>query len=112
MKLSILFVLTALCGYAQVSSSSITKADLIEITKRYKANKNAVSEQMRLRFPINKIRGNEYVSFLAKAGTNFDATEMRLRGIDVGAQIGNIVSIRYPLIALNEIFQEKHPKLH
>ena len=106
MKLSILFILVALSGYCQVTSSSITKADIIEITKRFKANKNAVSQEMRLRFPINKIRGNEYVSFLAKAGTNFDAAEMRSRGIDVGARIDNIVSIRYPITALNEIFWE------
>lgn len=106
MKLSLLFILFTLSGFAQVTSSSLTKADIFEITQKFKANKNLVNEEMRSRFPINRIQGSEYVSFLAKVGNDFDASEMRSRGIDIGARINNIVSIRYPLNTLNEIFQE------
>ena len=101
LKLTLLLVLISYSAYAQVSSSSITKTDIQLIAKAYEANQYKVSPQLRDRYPINKMHGIEYTSFLGKVSKDFDASAMAARGIQIGSRIGDIISIRYPLYSFS-----------
>lgn len=105
MRLTLLFVCFSGLLFAQTQSSSNTRADVAEIAKQFKIN-GQVSEEMRLRFPVNYLFGGEYVSFLAKKSATFNQNDLEARGIRIGSQINDIVSVRYPLGSVEEIFNE------
>lgn len=88
----------------EVSASTIGKIRLIQ--KYLKQNNGMVSAELRAKYPIHSLNGQEYVSFLAKANSSFDAQEMRSRGIQIGSEINDIVTIRYPLSNLEDILNE------
>lgn len=106
MRLLVLFLLLTFTGTAQVKLSNNTVADIAVIQKELKANRNRISEAMRNQFPIDRIRGKEYVSFVCTVNNSFDKEEMENRGIMVGSQIKNIVSLRYPMQDLQSIYNE------
>lgn len=105
MRLTFLFLFIVCNSLAQTYSSN-TAADIEEIQKSYIKNHNRVSPEMYARYPINQINGVDYVSFLGKVSPNFDLNDFTERGINIGSQIKDIVSIRYPLNQLNEILLE------
>ncbi|GAB5417126.1 MAG: hypothetical protein Crog4KO_19920 [Crocinitomicaceae bacterium] len=86
--------------------SNNTIADIGVIQKELKAKGNRVSEAMRNQFPIDNINGKEFVSFVCTVNNSFDKEEMESRGIIVGSRIKQIVSLRYPIEALNLIYNE------
>ncbi len=106
MRLLIVFLLLAFTGTAQMQLSNNTIADIAVIQKELKANGNRVSEVMRNQFPIDNIHGKEYVSFVCTVNNSFDTEEMESRGIIVGSRIKQIVSLRYPIEALDLIYNE------
>ena len=106
MRLTLLFLLISLSGFAQMKVSSNTIADIAAIEKAYAKNHSRVTSEMRNRYPINEINGVDYVSFLAKVAPGFSQNDFTERGINIGSQIGDIVSIRYPMNQLSEILSE------
>lgn len=105
MRLTLVFLCFSGVLFAQPLSSSNTRADVVELSKLFKAH-GTVNEEMRLRFPVNKMFGGEYVSFLATTSPAFDANDLASRGIHIGSHIQNIVSVRYPLAQVEDIFGE------
>ncbi len=105
MKLTILLLLFSCSAFAQQYSSN-TAADIQEINKIYFSGDEKLNEALRLRYPINTINGETYVSFLGKVNPSFSASEFEQRGINVGSQVGDIVSIRYPINQLENILSE------
>jgi len=85
----------------QITMSSNTKGDITEIIKLTTEGK--VSQQLRDRFAINTIYGIDYVSFVAKISSTYSKTELINSDVLVGAKIGEIVSIKYPLTDLANI---------
>ena len=101
---AILFVLP-IVSFSQMHYSMDTKMDVDKIVELYNRH-GEVTAEMRRVYPINNLGGQEYVSFLAKAKASFSAREMRSRGVNIGTQINDIVTMRYPLGSLSEVFSE------
>lgn len=87
----------AFAGAAQTKMPSNTRADLLEIKKETLSNAQKVTETLRKRFPLNNINGSEYVSFLARKSNSFNKQALIAQGVMIGAEIGDIVSVKYPL---------------
>ncbi|MBL4862141.1 MAG: S8 family peptidase [Crocinitomicaceae bacterium] len=88
-------------SFGQTVMPANTSADINYIISQTRNGK--VSEQLRARFAINKIHGEEFVSFVTRVSISFDKVELIQNGVLVGAQIGDIVSIKYPLAQLDNI---------
>ena len=106
MRLTIILLLLAHTASAQVQFSNNTVADIAVIQKEFKKNDDRVSETMRNQFPIDRIHGQDYVGFVCTVHGSFDKEEMQGRGIIVGSQINDIVSLRYPVQDLSAIYNE------
>ena len=96
------FILSLLCIApiileAQIEMSNNCKADLITIHKTITKNQNQVTPYLRKEFAINKIGAHDYLSLLAQVNNDFNSIELEEIGILVGAQIKNIVSLKYPV---------------
>ena len=100
------FLLNIFSAVAQPIMSSNTKGDILEIMDKTRTRK--ISEQLRNRYAINTIRGVDYVSFITKASANFDKNELASAGVLVGARIGDVVSIKYPLVDLIKVKDNIH----
>jgi subtilisin family serine protease len=83
--------------------SANTKADVSLIISDAKMNGGKSSQNIQDRFAVNSIHGNQYVSFLAKANAQFSKATLVQLGIMVGAEIGEIVSLKIPIVQLNSI---------
>lgn len=88
-------------GISQTQTSGNTRADVQYLQETLNASRGEVSDEVRQRFAINRIHGVEYVSFVAKASVNFNASELTNRGWLVGSRIGDIVSIKCPIDELS-----------
>ncbi|XOV66277.1 MAG: S8 family peptidase [Fluviicola sp.] len=106
MRLTIAFLLVTFASSAQMQISNNTVADIAVIQKEFKKNSERVSQTMRNQFPIDRIQGADYVGFVCTVNSSFAREEMQSRGIIVGSQIGNIVSLRYPITELSSIYNE------
>lgn len=105
MRLLLLVLLFPLVGISQVRYSSNTKADIEFISRNFKKNHRVTSE-IRNRFAVNAILGDEYVSFLGKKSPVFNKMDLTARGVIVGAQINDIVSFKYPIGQLDEVLTD------
>lgn len=99
MKLTLLFIALSFLGYSQVQFSANTKADIIEITKLSKSN----DAELRERFPVYTLNGEDYVSVIAKVNQNYNSAILESQGVLVGSKINDIVSVKWPLTSINEI---------
>jgi subtilisin family serine protease len=106
MRLTIAILLLSFAGAAQVKVSNNTIADIASINKEVKRNNNKVSETLRNQFPIDRIHGEEYVSFVCTVKASFDKEDFEGRGIIVGSKIKNIVSLKYPLHEIDAVLNE------
>ncbi len=88
--------------FAQVKVPANTKADILLIQADFKKN-NRVSAELRERFAIHTIQGQDYVSMLAKVKQNFSINLLGQTGIIVGGRIKNIVSLKVPMSQLSNI---------
>lgn len=86
--------------------SSNTKADVAIIAREFQNNNNRVNDVIRNHFPVDKIEGQEYVSFICTVNSDFNKSELQERGIIVGSRINDIVSLKYPIQNINEILSE------
>lgn len=105
MKLFLVFFLSicANWSYSQVALSANTKADVSLILLDSKLNGGKCSVNIQDRFAVNSIKGNQYVSFLGKTTSHFSKSTLVQMGIMVGANIGDIVSLKIPVSLLNTI---------
>lgn len=105
MRLTLLFICISTFSFAQPKTSANTRADVGTLVASFKSA-GRVTEEMRAHFPIHFLFGAEYVSFLGTKSANFNEDDLNSRGIHIGSEIKNIVSIRYPLACLEQIFAE------
>lgn len=102
MRILFFLLLLPVFGYTQVISSNNTKADIFHVYKEYSKEKSA-SSLLRKRFPVHTINGKEYVSFLGITNDNFNKQELESEGILIGAHVGNVISLKYPLSELYQV---------
>lgn len=93
-------------GLVAQKYSSVTFGKIQLINKYLKKHDGQVSDDLRAKYPVHKLNGKEYVSFLAQANTTFSRTNFETRGINVGTEINGIVTLRYPLDELENILNE------
>lgn len=106
MKLTVLVALLSFSGFAQMQISSNTISDIAIINQEYQANGKCVNKTIRQYYPVDKIHGQNYVSFVCSVNADFHKEDLQSRGIIVGSRINDIVSIKYPIEHLNEILNE------
>lgn len=105
MRITILFLCFSGLLYGQPVCSSNTRADVAALASGFKKT-GQVTEDMRLRFPVNHLFGGEYVSFLGTKSASYNAGDLTSRGIKIGSEINGIVSFRYPLSQVEQVFGE------
>lgn len=102
--LSSLLLFVSFTAIAQLHISQNDIADIANITKELEANNGKTTEQLKFRYAINTIAGQDYLSLLVKTTTGFNANNLEQTGIIVGAKINNIVSLKFPLVQINDIY--------
>jgi len=98
-----LLIILPLTTQAQYQISENCRADIHQLNKAFETTQGRLSESLELNYPIHTIQGIKYLSLLAKTNELFDRTELTAEGIIVGAQVRNIVTLKYPLSNLDEI---------
>ncbi len=88
---------------AQVKMPANTNADIFEIKHLTGLKSDLITENVRKRFPVDKLGGKDFVAFIAKKSNSFDRTNLIANGVMIGAEIGDIVTVRYPLTSLESI---------
>lgn len=106
--LSALILLVVLIAKGQVNMPANTAADIQEIKNETGLKAAYVSDIIRKRFPINKIEGSEFVSFLGRKSEAFNKSQLSLSGVIVGAEINGIVSFKYPLELLDGLSSDQN----
>lgn len=106
MRTILFLLLLPFTGLSQVQTSGNTRADIQLLQTEFQKSHGEVSDEIRNRFPVNKIHGQEYVAFLAKASAQFNASDLENRGILVGSRINDIVSFKCPINELSTILTD------
>ncbi len=88
---------------AQMMVSQNSKADIAVLSK-YWHNQHDISEELRTALPINRINGIDYLSLVTTINEHFNADLLTENRVIVGSEINNIVSIKYPVHAINDIY--------
>ena len=89
---------------AQIRVANNCRADISRIKNALFENKNDVSDELRAKFPINTIQNVDYLSLLVKVDIDFDAAALKAEGIMVGSRVSNIVSLKFPLHKLDDVY--------
>lgn len=98
-----LFLILGAAVNAQVKMPANTSADILEIKQLTGLKSDLITENVRKRFPIDKLGGNDYVAFVAKKSSSFNRANILSNGVMIGAEIGEIVTVKYPLEILESI---------
>lgn len=101
-------LLVLLINFIPQSNTEIRNHDLLAFTKiqsALKVSQGRVTTELRNAYPIYSLRGEEYISLVVKTGPNYRKEDLEDLGIIVGARVGDIVSLKYPLTQLNTIKQ-------
>ena len=104
--LSILFTLTfgsILFGQATRMPAQ-TKAVIQVIQKDHNLNRNKPSQHVLDFYPVYPSKSGYQIAVLGKVNSTFDKAQAIRDGLDVGAVIGHIISMRMPLQMLHEGF--------
>ncbi len=94
------FVSIVLFGQTLLPANS--RADIQLILKDVKANHGVASSLIKERFAVYTLNGVDYASFLGKKSTGFSKNQLQAEGIIVGAIVNDVVSLKIPLVLLNE----------
>ncbi|MDG1331911.1 MAG: S8 family peptidase [Crocinitomicaceae bacterium] len=108
MRIILLLLLLPFSGIAQVQSSGNTRADVQHLISEFARSHGQVNDEIRNRFAVNNINGEEYVSFLAKIGAQFSTSDLESRGFLVGAKINDIVSFKCPINELTTVLSDQN----
>jgi subtilisin family serine protease len=100
------FIASWSTGSAQSSMTPGTRFAITTISKEYKTSegKSIRWSQLVDQYPIYKSKGVYHVSFLAKKSSLFNRELLLERGIEIGSEIGNIITMRAPVDVLPELF--------
>lgn len=90
---------------AQVMIPGNTRADIRFIQKDCLMNQGNPSEEAMERFAIQRIKEEYFVSFLGEKKEGFIRSDLALKGIIPGAEIGSVISLRIPLAMLDRIHE-------
>ncbi|MFZ9027705.1 MAG: S8 family serine peptidase, partial [Crocinitomicaceae bacterium] len=88
---------------AQVKMPANTSADIIEIKQLTGLKSDLITENVRKRFPIDKIGASDFVAFITKKSSVYNKANLIANGIMIGAEIGDIVTVKYPFEILESI---------
>lgn len=97
----IITVFTSL-SFGQVKISTEDHLDIQTIL--FETNQNTISNSMLSRYPIAKIKGEYFVSFLGKINLDFDKNKLIIEKYIIGNPIQSIVSIKVPICKLGDIY--------
>lgn len=89
---------------AQINFPATTEAAMLVIQKDLRKNGNVPSPQIMNDFPVYKLKGQYYIAALCKVNPGFNKSQAIKNGLDVGAVIGGIASVRVPLHLFNSNF--------
>lgn len=103
--LLLIFIISSVGLQAQIRVSNNCQADIASIEKEWKQNQGLISEKTKEVYPINTFHGTEYLSILVQVTPGFDSNALESEGIMVGSRVGNIVSIKYPLSLIEDIYE-------
>jgi subtilisin family serine protease len=101
--LILLSVFVSLKMSAQVLIPSNTRADVNVIQQHCSRNKGVPSKEVMDRFAIYLNKGIYYVSFLGEKKEGFLRSDLALKGIICGAEIGSVVTLRIPVSILGQL---------
>jgi len=105
MRLLLLIIICHAFANGQTTISNNTRADINFIRQSIKTNEQITTE-IRDNYPIYTINGKDYVSFLIEKSANYKKADLINQGVIIGAEIKDIVSIKYPLLGLGNILDE------
>ncbi len=88
--------------HSQVKMPSSTRLDVQIIQQSWKENKEKASVSLQQHFPLNKIHGIWYVSFIGKVNASFQPSILP-EGIQVGSRINQIVTLKVPVDQLYQL---------
>lgn len=108
MRIILFLLLLPFSGLSQVQSSGNTRADVQFLQTEFKQSNGVVSEEIRNRFAVNNIHGQEYVAFLAKVSNQFNSADLESRGFLVGSLVNDIVSFKCPLTELSTVLSDEN----
>ena len=101
----LLSLVTSLQIFSQhVQMPAHTKAAIQIIQKDLNQNRDTPSKHVLDYYPIYKSKAGYQIAVLGKINVHFDKQQAIEDGLDVGAVIGSIVSMRMPLQWLREDF--------
>ena len=90
--------------FAQIEVSNNCRADISIIKNDLSESKYVVSDWLKYKFPINNAANVNYLSLLVKVSPDFNSSVLEDEGILVGSRILDIVSLKYPLDKIDEIY--------
>jgi minor extracellular serine protease Vpr len=98
------FLLLSLGSFSQkVAIPANSKADVSLILLDLQRNKGRLSEEIKDRFAFHKVEGIDYVSFLAKVASSFNANELNDFGIITNRPVNGIISLKIPIDQLGNL---------
>ncbi|MGJ8661170.1 MAG: S8 family serine peptidase [Bacteroidota bacterium] len=115
MKISIILCFTITLytvSFAQNSISGMDKNDWSRISSQSKFTDDSKVELLKQEFPINKIGDKDYISVIAEVAPGFDISKLVSQEIIVGSRIGNILSLKIPLINMQDFSSVKGVKYY
>jgi subtilisin family serine protease len=98
----LLLTLLSFLSIGQINISQNDVADIAHINAEFKKHKT--TEQLRFKYAINTINGQDYLSLLAITNEDFNKTTLIEEGVIIGTTMNNIASIKYPLDQLDNIY--------
>lgn len=101
---SIALIFFSLTAYSQLHISQNDRADIANISEELVENNGKTSEQLRFRYAINTINSQDYLSLLVKVTSDFNSNTVEQYGVIIGARINDIISLKFPLNNLNNIY--------
>ncbi|MEO6133166.1 MAG: S8 family peptidase [Saprospiraceae bacterium] len=100
----ILFFVTTYISAQPAVMPASTHAAIQVIQKDMNHNRNLPSQHVLDFYPIYRTKGKFLISAMAKVNSSFDKTHALVDGIEVGAVVGSIITLRIPIELLREGF--------
>jgi len=101
--ISIVGVMFMFTSTAQTQISQNCISDIYTIKEDLRLNQGELSNRIIETFPINTIRGVNYLSFLAQVNSGFNRSDLENGSIIIGTKINNIVSLKIPILELSQV---------
>lgn len=101
---SLILLFIALSGLnAQIQMQATSKHDLKIIQETWDKEGIKSFQKLENLYPIYKINGKQIISLIAKVNSNYNVSNLQQYEISQGSRIGNIVTLKVPLSAIQQI---------